>query len=826
MKAVTSPGRNERHPPLPKLSMGRTRTRSRNDSGYEDEFGTPDWTSSCLEDTVQTWVARLEGVVRQEVERVRESTEVAKQEMKAAGEDVSKRDAALVNWRRQVSEMMELMSDLVECVNNDTKEVIYDTVGRCSSGQASSPLEEIEEDEEERKKNEEIMKLFLLSAMDEKKGNIKKEGRKRKRSQPKITMMKDFVALNKKNGKFFKKSRKQGREVQNVWSKLKKDDILQKRRHSAEHVRKSRMNKHRNSVSEVFEDAMYGMKMFQSIFEAEDIFEEWSWNLEVVVPYENYFEDWRWNFDNPKEADAIKSKFYDTTGVLNEWNDFNFWNNVGRSMDNIEIQFDGILNDIENQIDDNNDWMNWHYWENWGSNQAIPKALEETADCEAGTTVNFWEDSENNNDIVIALLQDIDTGNLADTEDEADKKESDWDCMLFWDDTDKNEEILKELVKLSEPCTKPVTEEETDKKGADWDCMLFWDDTGKNEEILKELVEFSEPCNKTVTEDPLGFWDDIEENKSILEGLLDVKSQSNKEDHWENWDFWNEFGQVKEILKAYEEILLTNLNRDHSPLLLSELCRRKVSSLKTEDYFGEWNHNLDEKRPSMKQSRKKKSKSKQKDFDKICWQISLENDGRRVRLTDEYKNLSIAESPDIFNDYSEEMEGKIRYYGMKRMPKDPINIFKSWRSVFDEPTEMIKDDKNEEEELNFVLDDMEEAYSDWISLGDVRTEKKRQARGMRKSAPISAYSNGSSPKMERKKITKSVKPDEVKKKGTRPGTPTITTVNVKPSCMEIFEYKLNSQDQRNHKKEKKTVHARSQKRLQAKIFAKQPRSKM
>lgn len=134
---------------------------------------------------------------------------------------------------------------------------------------------------------------------------------------------------------------------------------------------------------------MYGMKMFQSVFDVEDIFEEWNWNLEVVIPYENYFEEWLWNFENPKEADAIKSKFYDTTGVLNEWNDYNFWNNVGQSMDDIEIQLDGILNDIENQVDDNNDWMNWHYWDNWGSNQAILKALEETADCEAGTLINF-----------------------------------------------------------------------------------------------------------------------------------------------------------------------------------------------------------------------------------------------------------------------------------------------------------------------------------------------------------------------------------------------------------------------------------------------------
>jgi hypothetical protein len=577
--------------------------------------------------------------------------------------------------------------------------------------------------------------------------------------------------------------------------------------------------------------------------------------------------DWRWNFDNPKEADAIKSKFYDTTGVLNEWNDFNFWNNVGQSMDNIEIQFDGILNDIENQIDDNNDWMNWNYWENWGSNQAILKALEETADCEAGTTVNFWEDSENNNDIVIALLQDIDTGNLADTEDEADKKESDWDCMLFWDGTDKNEEILKELVDLSEPCTKPATEDETDKKGADWDCMLFWDDTGKNEEILKELVEFPEPCtkpatedetdkkgadwdcmlfwddtgkneeilkelvefpepcNKTVTEDPLGFWDDIEENKSILEGLLDVKSQNNKEDHWENWDFWNEFGQVDDILNAYEEVL--RANKTKSPMSLSNLCKKKVSEYSAEDIFNDWNGNLKERQVVRRFNRKKKQ---QQDIDKIFWQISLENDGSQGehrRLSEEIQNLPVWESPDVFNDYSELFDSTVKYYKPNQRPKDPVNIFKSWRNIFDEPI-VVNNKKNKpsEDSNAYLLDDMEDVYGDWasVTLSDGRSEKKRQARGMKKDK----NPQGINQTVVRKK---SAKNGEVRRKHTRPGTPTITTVAIKPSCMEIFEYKYgHDQTYMNTKKEKKTVHvwknARSQKRLQAKLFAKQPRSRM
>ena len=48
---------------------------------------------------------------------------------------------------------MEFTKDLVECVNNDTKEVMYDSMG-FSLGHDSSTMEEIEEDDEE--KEEEI----------------------------------------------------------------------------------------------------------------------------------------------------------------------------------------------------------------------------------------------------------------------------------------------------------------------------------------------------------------------------------------------------------------------------------------------------------------------------------------------------------------------------------------------------------------------------------------------------------------------------------------------------------------------------------------------
>lgn len=783
MKALASPGRHDRHfPPLPKLTMGRTRTRSRNDSGCDEGWDTPDWTSCLLEETVHTWVARLEGVVRQEVERVREVTEHAKGELKTGIEDEEKREMALIEWRRQVLEIMELMTDLVECVNNDTKEVICDTVGRCSSGHAtSSPLDEIEEDDEEKKKNEEIMKLFLLSTMDEKRAE--KDVRKRKRTQPKMTMMKEFVTMYKKGGKMFKKSRKSGKNVQEAWTKLKKEEVIQKRRKSQDK---------RISTSDIFEDAMYGMKMFKSVFDSEDIFEEWNWNLEEVLICEEYFEDWRWNFEvedtyedifedwkwNMDIKDELKNKFYDTSGVHEDWNDWKFWSFVERSMAEVHNDDEMFGATIKIQADE---WKNWHYWDNWGANEEILKALEETADAEIGDEPNFWEDSTNNNNIVNALIDDIDTGNLADIEDEGEVKKGNWQ---------------------------------------DWQ---FWDKTGTNEDILKELIEFSDMCDDglDVYEDPHCFWENNEANKNIISDLV---VDENK-DCWVNWDFWNDFGQTAEILKAYEEVI--NANKESSPLKLSELCLKMVSSPSMEEFFGDWNKNFEEEIVAKTRKRKKP----QEDIETIFWQISLENEGsngRHRRLSEEIQNLPVWDSPDVFSDYSELFESRVKYFNPYQKPKDPVNIFKSWRRIFDEPSEeKVKKTTKFENNEACLLDDMEDVYAEWasVALCDDRTEKKRQARGMKKEKTPQSINNMG---VQRKKSTKE---GEIRRKNNRPGTPTNTTVAIKPSCMEIFEYKLDHQDYTNNpKKEKKTVHvwknARSRNRLQVKLYAKQPRSRM
>ena len=91
-----------------------------------------------------------------------------------------------------MDDIMEFTKDLIECVNNDTKELMYDSTG--SSGHESTDtIEEMTEndDEDEDDREEEIMQLFLLSAMG---GN--KTGHKRGKTGSK-SLIKEFMSISR-----------------------------------------------------------------------------------------------------------------------------------------------------------------------------------------------------------------------------------------------------------------------------------------------------------------------------------------------------------------------------------------------------------------------------------------------------------------------------------------------------------------------------------------------------------------------------------------------------------------------------------------------------
>merc|ERR1719219_3196528 len=189
--------------------------------------------------------------MKQEVTRCREVTGWAKEALRHAGEDEDKRGAVMDSWRCQLEGIMEFTKDLIECVNNDTKELMYDS----SSGHDSaSTIEELEEDEDDAQEDE-IMQLFLLSAIE---GN--KSLNKRSKYGNK-GLMKEFMSIYKRNGKMFRHSRKSNKEVQTAYAKVKRHESFNKKRLSWGET------KFEEEFGHNVEDFNYSEKMFQSVMD-------------------------------------------------------------------------------------------------------------------------------------------------------------------------------------------------------------------------------------------------------------------------------------------------------------------------------------------------------------------------------------------------------------------------------------------------------------------------------------------------------------------------------------------------------------------------------
>merc|ERR1740137_154291 len=298
-----------------------------------------------MEDAVHSWETRLNDVVRQEVERAREVTNWAKEALRHASEDEDRRQEVLESWRSQLGAIMEFTKDLVECVNNDTKEVMYDSMG-FSLGHESN-MEEIEEDDEE--KEEEIMQLFLLSAMGGNQ-NLQKRGKNGSKG-----LIKEFMSIYKKNGKVFKSSRKASKEVQAAFSKIKRQESFAKRRLSFEEIKFS-------NEYEPQDDFAYSQKMFDSVLESAELFNDWHWNFDEKESCENIFAEWRWNLELQVD---LKVHYYDDPDVETEWNDFNFWN-IKDISDSLKHEIDtGFLGDCEED----------ELWQNSDDNENILYSL-------------------------------------------------------------------------------------------------------------------------------------------------------------------------------------------------------------------------------------------------------------------------------------------------------------------------------------------------------------------------------------------------------------------------------------------------------------------
>merc|ERR1719341_3201475 len=183
-----------------------------------------------------------------------------------------------------------------------------------------------------------------------------------------------------------------------------------------------------------------------------------------------------------------------------------------------------------------------------------------------------------------------------------------------------------------------------------------------------DLISFSDENDDffPIDDQTSNNYKEIEDN--TINNLYPLKGNSDNEDKsktWIFWPFWNEFGSVKDIMAAYEETYRYDT--------------KKYLDINIQEVF---------------------------------WDISLED--RELSAG----NHSV---PWVPNE-----AGTTRHH--KKTPKDPANIFKSFKHVFLVPNEYEKGVAKKE---THFYEDMEDVFADWASivLSDERPEKKRQLRG-------------------------------------------------------------------------------------------------
>merc|ERR1719334_829250 len=214
-----------------------------------------------MEDALNNWTFRLEEIVRQKVEKVKDLTTQAKESLKYDEEDEYRRELILKEWRRQFEDTMETTKDMIECVNNETKEGISESMEQTSGYESTSIMEEIEEKDDDATEHE-LMELLLLSVVKE--NNTDFNPRKEKLQGKKL--LKEFMKMYKKNGKKLKGGKKICTESEAKFVKIKKEKRGGKRRH---------LDVSRN-------------------IEPVDIYNDWLWNLKDINHQENE-DDNRWS---------------------------------------------------------------------------------------------------------------------------------------------------------------------------------------------------------------------------------------------------------------------------------------------------------------------------------------------------------------------------------------------------------------------------------------------------------------------------------------------------------------------------------------------------
>jgi len=230
-----------------------------------------------------------------------------------------------------------------------------------------------------------------------------------------------------------------------------------------------------------------------------------------------------------------------------------------------------------------------------------------------------------------------------------------------------------------------------------------------------------------------------------------------------------------------------------------------------------------EKRPLPYRSRSKQKQVKVIDTDvnDAFWDIVA--NAKQESLREEIRNLPFWDSPDVFADSCDLIESNMAYDSNKysRGRKDPLNIYRTWRFIFNEPIKFYKKSVHAEQENLEVLSDVEDAFGEWATqaIADERINRNWQHRGSQRGR-------------RKSKNNQTIRENNDRALNVRPGTPTVTAVSLVTHPRTALHQSWTRQPPifRQPKSVRPPTrpcgkHGRKFQRNSAKFFAKQPKAR-
>merc|ERR550519_906223 len=283
-----------------------------------------------------------------------------------------------------------------------------------------------------------------------------------------------------------------------------------------------------------------GLKMLNSTFDAEEIFEDWNWNLLEEERLEDIFSEWLWNLEPQVD---LRQKFYNDPSMEDAWNDFYFWRfNTSHNIDIDLTTKNAIL-----------------------AQQLMEEGREQKLSQWLGTDCKYWEGSYQNEAILHSLLQDEIEENSS-----SQGLQSQQYLSFFWDESATNratmellmrhEEKEKEIVfaNTSQPSKKSQENEQQSVQYFPWedpdtvagllegeylsrrpsnDSVFLWDDPAAIGMLLTDEEEeetlLARDDKTDMTEELLPEWTTTGKTET---GRREEKSKK-REQHttWEQW---------------------------------------------------------------------------------------------------------------------------------------------------------------------------------------------------------------------------------------------------------------------------------------------------